>query len=232
MTTQPRPQHRPTLLPIDEERVVWSDPTADLPTALADRPLLVLMHGYGAHEHDLTPLVPAIAGNAVVASLRAPLPAGPGYAWFPIEDVENAGSPDPAIAAATTAGVMRWLERTQALARTNGPVGLLGFSQGGAMVTHLMRHHPELFACGVALSGFTVPGLVGGDEALAQIRPPMFFGRGSADPLIPAQVSDRTTAFLASHTQLTTRVYPGLGHGIAQDEVDEVASFLAEHLNT
>ncbi|UFU08117.1 alpha/beta hydrolase [Ruania halotolerans] len=226
----------PALLAVDEEAVLWSVPRGELPTALAHRPLLVLMHGYGADERDLTGLLrtitssdPGVSGP-VVASLRAPLPAGPGFAWFPIEDVTRAGSPDPALAAAATAGVMRWLERTQALARTHGPVGLLGFSQGGAMVTHLLRHHPELFACGVVLSGFTVPGLVGGDEALAQIRPPVFYGRGSADPLIPPAAIERTTAFLTAHTRLTSRVYP-VGHGIAPAEVDEVIAFLTTHLH-
>ncbi|UFU04420.1 dienelactone hydrolase family protein [Ruania suaedae] len=225
---------RPTRLPIDDDAVRWHLPAPYSPQERAEaidrRPLLVLLHGYGADEHDLAGLAPQVAPDAVVASVRAPLPAHPGYAWFPIEDIARAGSPDPGIAAAATAGVMRWLEGVQALARTPGPVGLLGFSQGGAMVTQLLRHHPELFACGVVLSGFLVPGLVAGDEALAQIRPPVFSGYGSADPLLPPEVFETTTAFLTAHTDLTVTRYPGLGHGVSPVEVAAVAEFLERHL--
>lgn len=210
--------------------MVWSVPPAELADALSRRPLLVLLHGYGSHEHDLAPLTTQLNPGPVVASLRAPLPAGPGYAWFPITDPARAGEPDPDLANAAVAGVLRWLEETQALTRTPGPVGLLGFSQGGAMVTHLIRHHPELFACGVVLSGFTVPGLLGGDEALAQVAPPVYWARGDADPIIPAAAIARTEEFLRRHTTLSARIFAGLGHGVAAAEIEEVADFLAAHL--
>src|SRR5699024_5988590 len=99
-------------------------------------------------------------------------------------------------------------------------------------VTHLLRHHPELFACGVALSGFTVPGLVGGDQALAEIAPPVYWGRGLADPLIGADAVARTEQFLRRHTTLTSRAFDGLGHGVAGEEIEEVAAFLRTHLRT
>lgn len=222
---------RPLELPVDDTAVLWSVPRTDLAQALS-RPLLVLMHGYGSHERDLMALADHLPDGPVVASLRAPLPAGPGYAWFPITDPATAGNPDLDLANAATTGVARWLEETQALTRTPGPVGLLGFSQGGAMVTHLMRHHPERFACAVVLSGFTVPGLVGGDEALAQIAPPVYWGRGLADPLIGPDAIARTQRFLSHHTTLTTSAFPGLGHGVATAEIEEVAAFLAAHLTT
>ncbi|WP_277050657.1 alpha/beta hydrolase [Ruania albidiflava] len=220
----------PPELPLDDAATVWSVPRAELAQALSGRPLLVLLHGYGSHERDLMALAEHLPAGPVVASLRAPLPAGPGYAWFPITDPARAGEPDLDLANAATTGVMRWLEETQALARTSGPVGLLGFSQGGAMVTHLLRHHPELFACGVVLSGFTVPGLVGGDEALAQIAPPVYWGRGLADPLIGPGAIERTERFLDRHTTLTARSFAGLGHGVAAEELIEVATFLRTHL--
>ena len=226
------PSIRPLELPVDPAATVWSVPRAELPTALAQRPLLVLLHGYGSHERDLAALTAHLGPGPVVASLRAPLPAGPGYAWFPITDPTRAGHPDLDLANAATTGVMRWLEETQALARTSGPVALLGFSQGGAMVSHLLRHHPEQFACGVLLSGFTVPGLVGGDQALAEIAPPVYWGRGLADPLIGAEAIERTERFLSAHTTLTARTFAGLGHSVSGEEVAEVAEFLRTHLTT
>ncbi|MEK8225152.1 hypothetical protein NKG05_01970 [Oerskovia sp. M15] len=47
----------------------------------------------------------------------------------------------------------------------------VGFSQGGLMVTQLLRTAPERFAAGVVLSGFVLDGPLPGDEALAERRP-------------------------------------------------------------
>lgn len=221
----------PTLLPINDAAAVWSVPASEVTSALAEQPLLVLMHGFGSHERDLAGLFGLLPDGATYVSLRAPLPAVPGssteWAWF-----ARTPTCDPELHAidAASRGVLRWLEHT--LARVRGPVrvGLLGFSQGGAMVTHLMRHSPESFACGVNLSGFTASGLVAGDEALAQLRPPLFWGRDALDPVIPRVAIERTQTFLPQHTALDARLYPGAAHGITADEITDVGQFCAEHL--
>jgi phospholipase/carboxylesterase len=65
---------------IDPSAIVWSAPERER----RDRPLLVLLHGYGSHEGDLFSLSPGLPLSPVIASLRAPLLAGPGNAWFPL----------------------------------------------------------------------------------------------------------------------------------------------------
>jgi len=222
----------PTILPIDDQQTVWSVPEDDLDRALTQRPLLVLLHGFGSNEQDLAGLFEALGSGYVMASLRAPLPLpamGGAFAWFPL-DPERLANPDPALADAAAAGVLRWLERVQARVRTPGPVGLLGFSQGAAMSLQLLRHEPEAFQCAVLLSGFAVPGLHAGDDALSQIRPPVFTGHDPADPVIPPAATERLMAFVREHTAATTRIYPGVGHGISLAELDDVGEFLHEHL--
>src|SRR5699024_12422750 len=115
---------RPLELPIDPAAVIWSVRTDELPEALSGRPLLVLLHGYGSQEHDLMALAEHLPKGPVVASLRAPLPAGPGYAWFPITDPARAGDPDLDLANAATTGVTRWLRDAHAPPRASRPVGL------------------------------------------------------------------------------------------------------------
>lgn len=224
--------HQPSLLPIDDATTVWSVPAATRIDALAERPLLVLLHGFGANEQDLAGLSQMLGNGYVIASLRAPLPIPNmpgGHAWFPL-DPQRLANPDPALADAATRGVLRWLENTHAQVRSPGPVGLLGFSQGAAMSLQALRHQPETFTCAVLLSGFAIPGLHSGDTALAQIAPPVFAGHDPADPIIPPVASQRLDAFLREHTTLTARTYPGVGHGISAEEMDDVVAFLAEHL--
>lgn len=223
----------PRLLPVDASAVVWSVPAHQRDQALASRPLLVLLHGFGASERDMAGLFEVLGQDYVIASLRAPLPIGgmPGaHAWFPL-DPQQLANPDAALADAATRGVLRWLEHTHSRVRSPGPVGLLGFSQGAAMSLQLLRHQPETFTCAVLLSGFAIPGLHSGDTALAQIRPPVFAGHDPADPVIPPVATERLGAFLREHTTVTARTYPGVGHGITAEEMDDVVDFLGAHLS-
>ncbi|MGW6007187.1 alpha/beta hydrolase [Oerskovia enterophila] len=187
----------------------------------AGRPLLLLLHGFGSHEHDL----PAIAGHLPPvwdwASLRAPLAAGNGgFSWFPLG---VPGRPDPQPVAAATAAVLAWLDVNVEPGTAVVPVG---FSQGGLMVTQLLRTAPERFAAGVVLSGFVLDAELPGDSALAARRPPVFFGHGDADQVIAPDATVRTSAWLPQHTDVTEVVYPGLPHSISAEELADVSAFL------
>lgn len=204
---------------------IGSDPSTGDPA----RPLLLLLHGYGANERDLPPIMDRLPGRFDWVSLRAPLPLpNGGWAWVPLGAVP--ASPDPVVLRAGSAAVLAWLD-AHAAGRTVVP---LGFSQGGLLVTQLLRERPASFAAGVVLSGFVGPAAPGGDQdgraeedaALRQRRPAVFFGRGDADPVIPAAAFEWTSRWLAEHTDLTERVYPGLPHSISVAELDDIAAFL------
>lgn len=203
-------------LSLEASAAVWT-PSAP---ARDDAPLLVLLHGYGSHEHDLVGLVPHLPRSLRSVAVRAPLTAGPGYAWVPIVDP---GRPDPAATQDAAEAVLTWLDEH---VPASTPVALLGFSQGGLMVTHLLRNRPERFFAGVVLSGFTADVKLPGDAALAETAPPVFFGRGDVDPVITPEAFARTSAWLPEHTTLTEVVYPGLAHGISQQELADVTRFL------
>lgn len=218
-------------LPIDDAATWWSVPSSEIDAAIASRPLVVLLHGLGADEHDLAGLVPALPQDLVYASVRAPLPISgmPGFAWFPPMLAEGETA-DPSYVDAATRGMLTWLEKTQARARTHQQVALLGFSQGAAMSVQLLRHAPELFAGAVALSGFVAPGLVAGDEAMAQIKPPVFWGYDAADPVVTTPAIDRLRSFLGGHASVDEHRYPGIGHGISAEEATAVGAYLTDLL--
>ncbi|MDJ0347714.1 dienelactone hydrolase family protein [Cryobacterium sp. PH29-G1] len=202
---------------IDNAAVLWSATGADQ----VDRPLLLVLHGYGSHEGDLFSLAPHLPLEPVIAALRAPLPVGDGWAWFPISDP---GNPDAASVDAAVAAVLSWLD---ALPQQPREVGLLGFSQGGAMAVQLLRAAPGRFCFAVNLSGFVGSGRQPGDTALAEHPLPVFWGRGTADNVIPTSAVERTQAWLPGHSTLTERIYEGLPHSISQAELGDVVNFLS-----
>lgn len=201
---------------IDTDAVLWSASETDR----AGRPLLLILHGYGSHEGDLFSLAPHLPLEPVIASLRAPLSAGQGWSWFPIT---TPGDPSHEAVDAATAGVLEWLD---SMPEQPASIGLLGFSQGGAMALQLMRHAPDRFAFAVQLSGFAASGPAPGDARLEESRPPVFWGRGTADTVIPTAAVDRTQAWLSEHATLTERIYEGMAHSVSQAELGEIVTFL------
>lgn len=204
---------------LDPAAVLWSTDAAQR----AGRPLLVLLHGYGADERDLFGLIPYLPPEFAVAAVRAPLappfPA-PGYSWYPIENLEDR---DPAHTTAAAAGLVAWADDA---ASTHPAIGLLGFSQGAAVSLQAMRLEPQRFAFAVNLSGYATPGDLPRDAELAEAKPPVFWGRGTADDVIPAFLVEHTTQWLPAHTELSGRVYPGLTHSVSEQELSDVRVFL------
>lgn len=189
-------------------------------------PLLVLLHGYGADEHDLFGLAPYLPEGFAVASVAAPLSPPwpmPGRSWYPIDNLDGR---DPSHVTAAAEALLRWIDGTGAASAV-----LLGFSQGAAVALQALRLAPERVGAVVALSGYATPGALPRDGELEELRPPVFWGRGSHDDVIPQPLIAHTADWLPRHSDLSGRVYTGLTHSISEEELHDVAQFLTRSLS-
>lgn len=198
--------------------VLWSREEGER----AGKPLLVLLHGYGSNEQDLFSLAGMLPEEFVVASLRAPIPMGPGFTWFPLT-----ASIDYSLDAVKDAAgyVFDWLDSVKA---EHPSVTLLGFSMGMAMATTLLRNRPADFAAVVGLSGFAVD--AGADAGFRDAEldgtVPLFWGRDQQDPVITPDKIEFTMGWVRKHVDLTKVLYTGMWHGINQQEIGHVGEFL------
>ena len=205
------------MVTIDPASVLWSAPERER----AERPLLVLLHGFGSHEGDLFGLSPQLPLAPVIASVRAPLTLQQGsYAWAPLASQADAATVAES-ANDVAVALLEWLDTTDSTS-----VGLLGFSQGGAVALQLLRNAPERFAFAVNLSGFAVLDDNAGDPELARVKPPVFWGRGTADQVITPDKIAYTEQWLPEHSALTARIYEDLPHSISRPELDDVNAFI------
>ena len=213
------------MVTIDAALVRWSTDEAER----AGRPLLVLLHGVGSHEGDLIGLAPYLPRDLAIASLRAPLPHGDGHSWYPLA---LPGSPEPGPVDEAAEAVLAWVD---SLGDAHPSVALLGFSQGGSLTLQLLRHAPERFAWAAVLAGFVVPddseATSRRDAELARVRPDVFWGRGDVDAVIPLDAVQRTADWLAAHADVEETVYPGLAHGISQEELEDLNAFISRVTN-
>jgi phospholipase/carboxylesterase len=199
---------------LDASAVIWNRDDR------AGRPLLVLLHGLGADERDLVPLMASLPEKLAIASVRAPFDYPPGAAWFaPQQTPELAREVDDA-----TDALVRWVEAQKA----HPSVGLLGFSQGGAIAVHTLRRAPQLADYAVSLAGF-LPGFAD-DTALERRRTPLFVGYGLADDVVPPTWTEMLVAWATPLVDLETHYYPGLAHGVAAEELADAAAFIEARL--
>ena len=150
------------------------------PAAGEAKGALVVIHGRGADEHDLLPLLDALDPERRLQGYapRGPLALPPGGAhWYVVPRV---GYPDPPTFNASYAALGEWLD-----ALPYERVVLAGFSQGAVMglALGLGGDRPRPAAI-VAFSGF-IPVVEGWQPDLARPLPPVTIGHGEYDPIIP-----------------------------------------------
>jgi len=200
----------------------WPGPASD-----DDSPVALLLHGFGSNEDDLPELAPWLPDGLAWASPRAPIDMEWGGAtWFPFTLGDE---PDQAPIDTATEALWEWVE---ANVPPDAPLVPIGFSQGGLMALQLLRTRPGRVAATVVLSGLVAPGAQPADAKVKCSRPPVFWGRGDADAMIWPEAIERLDAWLTDHTIPTVRVYRGLGHGVGEEELDDVRAFLAAKLGS
>jgi phospholipase/carboxylesterase len=148
--------------------------------------LLVLLHGRGADEYDLFPLLDVFDPERRLLGItpRGPLSLPPGGAhWYALHQI---GFPDRETFLSTFALLSSWFDELQE--RTGIPperTVIGGFSQGAVMTYALSlgagRPRPAAL---IALSGF-MPTVEGWELDLSPPFPPVAIGHGTQDPVIP-----------------------------------------------
>jgi phospholipase/carboxylesterase len=187
-------------------------------------PVVLVLHGRGADEHDLLPVIDRLPRGLSYVSVRGLVDvAEGGYTWF-----ENHGVARP-IAKSVRASVGRVRDWLDANVPPPAPLFVLGFSAGMMMGGALLLADPARFAGAVLLSGALAldAGIPCDPGRLAGV--PVFAARGTFDDVIPAQLVAATDRYLRerSGADLTQREYPH-AHAIALRELQDIAAWLRE----
>lgn len=200
------------------ETVLWSNAAGERDGT----PLLVMLHGYGSDETRMAAHFAAMPNGFTCASLRAPHGLQGGHGWFLLDYFLNN---DFAEVLASAGSVLAWIDTVRARHALRS-VALLGFSQGMAMASAVLRLRPEVFTAVVGLSGFVLDNaLLAAMEPLER-RLPFYWGRDTADLVINPDATAFTAGWLPADTELAAATYRGLGHAMRADELADAASFL------
>jgi phospholipase/carboxylesterase len=202
---------------------VWRRPAKRGP----ETPLVVLLHGLGADEHDLIDIAKSLPPSFAYASVRAPLAhAAGGYTWFTDRGVAR---PVAASLRSSIAWFRDWIDGPACASYNRERTYLLGFSAGMIMAAALVLDDPERFAGCVLLSGIVAfdAGVSTSPERLRGV--PVFYGYGDEDRVVPSELALRTGRYFRekSASDLTERSYPH-AHSISSAEIADIRQWLSE----
>lgn len=190
------------------------------------RAAVIFVHGRGATAELILPLADEIAPGSNDLAFLAP--QAPGNTWYPYPFMMPIAQNEPYLSNAlrTLADLFAGLEKSGLPPER---VALVGFSQGACLSLEFVARNARRYGGVAGLSG----GLIGPpgtprDYPGNLAGTPVFLGCSDVDPHIPkARVLESAQVLERMGAQVTTRIYPGMGHTINEDEI----GFLREMLN-
>jgi len=198
--------------------------------ARAER-VLLLVHGLGADEHDLAPLVPYLDpdGRFLTVIPRGPYPMPPGYAWFGFD----AGGADPTTFMSSVDLIDDLLDDAcEQMGTPRSQSVLAGFSQGAmlALAAGLRADGRRRPAGVLAMSG-ALPAVAGLDIAWDESpMPQVLVQHGTHDPLIPVDRGRKAARDLAAHElDVEFREYP-MGHEVSLASIEDARDWIQQLL--
>jgi predicted esterase len=199
------------------------------PVLTAGKPLdqakaaMVMMHGRGATAESILSLADELA-RPDFAYLA---PQAAGNTWYPNRFLAPIASNEPYLSSAL-ATVGEVLERLSEAGIRSEHTMLLGFSQGACLALEFTARHARRYGGVVGLSG----GLIGPDGTPRDYPgslagTPVFLGCSDVDFHIPKErVLHSADVLRGLGGEVTTRLYPNMGHTVNQDELDAVRKMM------
>jgi phospholipase/carboxylesterase len=186
----------------------------------ANDPVVIFLHGYGADEADLPDLISHLPKVSWV-SPRAPLSSGNGgFEWYLISPADY--TPQQDIERATLK-LWDWIDQTLP---ANTPLIPIGFSQGALMATQLLRTRPQRIQKTVLMAGFILKEEQEADRNLKALNPKVLYCHGDADNRIAPEMVQDIQTWLEANTNVTDKLYSGLGHSVDNRVIKDVSEFL------
>jgi phospholipase/carboxylesterase len=187
------------------------------------RKALVMVHGRGAFAEDIL----SLAGYFNLKDFALVAPQATNNTWYPYSFLTPPKQNEPWLSSA-----LNILSEMVSDINTAGIAGeniyFLGFSQGACLTLEFVTRNAKKYGGVVAFTG----GLIGdkiysGNYNGDFLNTPVFIGSSNPDPHVPVERVQATSVILKNmHADLTVKIYPGMGHTINKDEIDQVNSLI------
>jgi phospholipase/carboxylesterase len=212
-------------------------PAVELETAANPTHSIIWLHGLGADGNDFAPIVPELVAKDWPA-LRFVFPHAPMRpvtvnngmsmrAWYDIAGFDLQSRQDEAGVRASVREVETLIAREHERGVPSERIVLAGFSQGGAVALAAGLCHARKLAGIIALSTYLpIAAVLSRERHAANADTPIFWGHGSADPVVAMQrgVDSRELLQSLGYT-VAWHTYP-MAHAVCTQEIVDLRGWL------
>lgn len=216
-------------------------PSVEIETSAHPTHSVIWLHGLGADGNDFAPIVPELVAPTWPA-LRFVFPHAPVRpvtvnggmpmrAWYDIVGVDLVSRQDESGMRASIASVEALIAGENARGVPTSRILLAGFSQGGAIALAGGLRHADTLAGIIALSTYLPMQASFADERhAANAHTPIFWGHGTADPIVPLTrgVTSRDLLQSLGHP-VDWHTYP-MPHSVCAEEVADLRQWMTARL--
>lgn len=180
--------------------------------------VLILLHGRGGSAEDII----GLARHLSVDGFTLLAPQATNHTWYPYSFMmpHKANEPWMSSALENVAAVVEEVEKAGVEKKS---IYFAGFSQGACLMLEYLARNAEGYGGAAAFTG----GLIGETPDQSAYKGnfggmPVYIGTSDPDPHVPVERVKFTTALLEKMgAKVTERIYPGMGHTITKEEIDE-----------
>ncbi|MCC5907553.1 MAG: dienelactone hydrolase family protein [Balneolaceae bacterium] len=181
---------------------------------------MVMVHGRGASAESILTLANDLGD---ISGFHFAAPRASQSTWYPYSFLEPTERNEPGLSSGLQA-IFDIIENLESGGIPKGKIILLGFSQGACLASEFVARHPARYGGVVALSGGLIGDSVDADNYSGSLDgTPYFVGCSDIDPHIPVErVHESADVFEKMKADVTKKIYPGMGHTVIADEIEEV----------
>lgn len=184
---------------------------------------MILIHGRGATAESILMLTDELGEN----NLHFVAPQAYQFQWYPHSFLAPTERNEPGLSSGLQA-IFDMIEDLEANGMAKDKIILLGFSQGACLASEFVARHPARYGGLIALSGGLIGETVSGQNYSGSLDgTPCFLGCSDIDPHIPVERVHQSEKILDDlGAKVTKKIYPGMGHTVNRDEIDQVKKMI------
>jgi predicted esterase len=185
----------------------------------AARAAMIMIHGRNAGPANILDLVPVLDRPEFLYVA----PAAAGGTWYPLSFMAPREKNEPGISSGLA--VIESLVSDLMTVFAPQQNMLLGISQGACLTSEISIRHPRRYGGVMVLSGGLIgpPGTSWDTVTTSLDGTPVFLGCSDVDSHIPAErVLESEAVFRRLGAAVTRKLYPGMGHTVIGDEIEQV----------
>lgn len=195
---------------------------AGAPLAAA-RGAMILLHGRGAGAADIL----GLAGAFGVDDIAYLAPEAAGRVWYPRPFSAPRAENEPALTSALGV-VAAVIDHVGKEGIPPEKVAICGFSQGACLTLEFAARNPRRYGAVAALTGALIGERIDPEGYPGSLHmTPVFVASSDVDPYFPlSRIEESVEVVRRMEADVKERIYPGMGHLINEDEVNEVRAML------